>query len=69
MTDYALNLDAPEDLSPDPLAPLADYLVPHERDLVLMVALRVFRHGNHVGRTPPKCWPIPCRRVGGEVGE
>ena len=43
MTDYALNLDAPDsDLAPDPLAPLADYLEPHERDLALMVAFARF---------------------------
>lgn len=44
MTDYALNLDAPvdSDLAPDPLAPLADYLEPHERDLALMVAFARF---------------------------
>ena len=43
MTDYALNLDAPDsDPTPDPLAPLADYLEPHERDLALMVAFARF---------------------------
>lgn len=37
--EYALNLDAPDSApTPDPLAPLADYLEPHERDLALMVA-------------------------------
>ena len=41
MPDYALNLDAP-DPTPDPLAPLADYLEPHERDLALMVAFARF---------------------------
>ena len=37
MPDYALNLDAP-----DPLAPLADYSEPHERDLALMVGFTHF---------------------------